>query len=200
MNMTLKDSSGSSYLSGDLSALWWTNLDGSGQGKLESNGQQIIYSGFENNVAFSPDGTSIAWIPVELEPGCYFHEAFWAPWVRDGVYTQHAVKKSPFFGKVVDTAYVENYVQNCFIMYVASLSELDNPTKIPLTSPFDPTKDSFMYQGEYDLRWWPDSSKILAFDYGGPLKWNNWEQYFGDYYPIALMMCCRKTPAPSLLY
>jgi|CXWJ01.1.fsa_nt_gi hypothetical protein len=45
--------------------MWWTNLDGSETGKLTYNGRQIgisIASFNRNNIAFSPDGTRVAWV------------------------------------------------------------------------------------------------------------------------------------------
>jgi len=63
----------------DCTAVWWTNIDGTGQGKLESNGSQVIY--FGGGLAFSPDGTKVAWLPqqdadcdpnlVDIEKYCY---------------------------------------------------------------------------------------------------------------------------------
>lgn len=42
---------------------WWTNLDGSETGKLTYKGEQIGTSNFiARNIAFSPDGTKVAWI------------------------------------------------------------------------------------------------------------------------------------------
>ena len=39
-------------------AVWWSNIDGSGQGKLESNGVQIK----AQTIRFSADGSVIAWV------------------------------------------------------------------------------------------------------------------------------------------
>jgi hypothetical protein len=44
--------------------VWWTNLDGSETGKLTYSGRQIglsIATFLGNNIAFSPDGTKVAW-------------------------------------------------------------------------------------------------------------------------------------------
>jgi hypothetical protein len=174
-----RDSSGSLYAYGDYGGLWWTNIDGSGQGKLESNGHQIFPGGFfpsgiGEGVAFSPDGTKIAWIPAEVEQGCSGAlGTFWTPDIRNDTYTEYVgrasqflPKDSPYFGKVVDIPFVEDYVRRCNIVHVAPLSDMDNDTKIPLIPPLDPAKDEFYYHRDYVLRWWPDSSKILAYDAG----------------------------------
>lgn len=177
-----KDSSGVLYTYGDTVSLWWTNIDGSGQGKLASKGHQIFpiqvfptgIGEIGEGVAFSPDGTSIAWIPKDLEPDCsYLASSFWTPAIRDGTYTKNVEKvspvlnkNSPHFGKVIDAAYVEDYVRSCFILHVAPLSNMDSDIEIPLMPPFDPAKDDFLYHKDYALRWWPDSSKILAYEDG----------------------------------
>jgi len=175
---------------------WWINIDGSGQGKLESNGHQILpneffYVGTGEVAAFSPDGTKIAWIPGELEQDCsYLYLAFWTPDIRNGAYTDLVTryadseyKNSPHVGKAIDTAYVEDHVRHCFMLHVASLSNLDNDTKIPLIPPFDPNKDDFYYHRDYALKWWPDSSKILVYDGGKAMgRWRDGVTH----YPIAL--------------
>ena len=185
---------------------WWINIDGSGQGKLESNGHQILpneffYVGTGEVASFSPDGTKIAWIPNELEQDCSeLYLAFWTPDIRNGAYTNYVKKylpkDSPHAGKVIDTAYVEDYVRHCFILHVASLSNLDNDTKIPLIPPFDPTKDDFYYHKDYALRWWPDSSKILIYDGGKAMgRWGNTTQH----YPLALYDVSLKDTNPKLV-
>jgi hypothetical protein len=177
---SLTDSSGAWYMSGDIQTLWWANLDGSGQGKLESNGQQIM----GDQYSFSPDGTSIAWIPVQTEPGCSFG-GYWSPWVRDGVYTQHSKNRT-----IIDIA----YMRKCLLLHVASLSNMDNDTKIPLIPPYDPVKDAFFYHKEYYLTWWPDSSKILAYDGGGL------SIYYAvtDHYLLSLYQIAPKDADPKL--
>jgi hypothetical protein len=169
-----KDSVGHLYAYGDFVSLWWINIDGSGQGKLESNGHQIFPTESGEGAAFSPDGTSIAWIPADLEPDCSsLASSFWTPAIRDGTYTKNVGrvspiinKSSPHFGKTIDTAYVEDYVRSCFILHVASLSNMDHDLEIPLIPPFDRAKDDFLYHKDYALRWWPDNSKVLAYEDG----------------------------------
>jgi len=196
-----KDASGVLYTYGDFQTLWWTNLDGSGQGKLEANGQQIISSQY----AFSPDGKSIAWISTGLEEGCSLPPsglAFWTPFIRNGAETRNAQKpsmflhqNSPHFGKTIDIAYVEDYVRQCFVMHVASLSNMDNDIKISLIPPFDPSKDDFFYHKEYAIIWSPDSSKILAYDGGGATRY-----LIGvtDHYPLAIYEVSLKDTNPKL--
>lgn len=199
-----RDSSGSLYMYGDIGGLWWTNIDGSGQGKLESNGHQIFPTGiFGEGVAFSPDGTKIAWIPADVEQGCSGAlGTFWTPEIRNGTYTesvgrtsQFINKNSPYFGKVIDIPFVEDYVRRCNIMHVAPLSDMDNDTKISLIPPFDPAKDDFFYHKDYSLIWWPDGSKILAYDNGGA-TWS----IIGvtDHYPLALYEIALKDTNPKL--
>jgi Tol biopolymer transport system component len=188
-------------------SLWWINMDGSGQGKLESNGNQILpneffYAGTGEAASFSPDGTKIAWIPDELEPDCpYLYLAFWTPDIRNGKYTEFVAnnarseyKDSPHVGKVIDTAYVEENVRKCFILHIASLSNLDNDTRIPLIPPFDPKKDDFYYHRDYALKWWPDSSKILVYDNGSAL--GRWRAT--DHYPISLYELQIESTSPRL--
>lgn len=185
-------SDGFLYFNGTFSALWWTNIDGSAQGKLESNGSQIIVDTWQyGHYAFSPDGKSIAWIPVEWEPGCDLGSGHWSPWIRDGVYTKYAGQSGPGvfdknrsdYGKVVDTAFIEALVRKCDLLHVASLSDMDNPTKIALLPPFDPATDDFMYHKDYQLIWFPDGSKILAYD-NGRAAWHAGGVY--DYYKLGL--------------
>jgi hypothetical protein len=183
-NKTFTDSSGFSYMWGDFQTLWWINLDGSGQGKLESNGQQIM----DYKYAFSPDGTSIAWIPAQTEPGCSWEPGYFAPWVQGGAYTQHSKN-----GEVIDKAYVDAYVRKCLLLHVASLANMDNDIKIPLIPPFDPAKDDFFYHKEYYLTWWPDSSKILAYDGGGAFN-----PYVTDHYLLSLYQIAPKDANPKL--
>jgi len=195
-----KDSSGVLYMYGDFEGLWWTNINGSGQGKLESNGQQIISSQY----AFSPDGKSIAWISAGLESGCSLLGglAVWSPDIRNGNYTiqmsrpsMFINRNSPHLGKVIDTAYVEDYVRQCLVMHIASLSDMDNDTKIPLIPPFDPTNEDFFYHKAYSLTWSPDNSEILAYDGGGATG------YLGgvtDYYPLALYEVSLRDTNPKL--
>lgn len=196
-----KDASGVLYRYGDFETLWWTNLDGSGQGKLESNGQQIISSQY----AFSPDGKNIAWISAGLEQGCslLLGLAFWTPDIRSDAYTKQAQKtsiflheNSPHFGKVIDMTYVENYVRQCFVMHVVSLSDIDNDTKIPLIPPFDPANEDFFYHKEYSLAWSPDSSQILAYDGGDATRY-----LIGvtDNYPLTLYKIDLKDMSPKLI-
>ncbi len=168
---SFKDEDGFVYISGSFIAFGWTNIDGSAEGNLESNGKQIVTRfSYNRKLAFSSDGKSIAWIPAEHEPNCR-HEHFIAGWLRDGVYTKHAGEIAPGvfdknneeYGKVIDTTYVEAYAQRCFIMYVASLSEMDNPTKVVLMPPSIFFYKEFTFGEDYGITWPPDGSKILLF-------------------------------------
>jgi len=154
---TFSNNSGFVYLFGNIDTLWWTDLDGSAQGMLESNGQQIMSDFY----SFSPDGKSIAWIPEGLEKGCTASVGslspwsdVWSQWLRNGNQS------------VNNQTAVDSFIKNCLILHVASLSDMNNDTKILLTPPFDPAKEDFRYHKDYILTWWPDSSKILAYDNG----------------------------------
>lgn len=176
-NKNFKDSFGSLTAYGDFETLWWTNIDGSGQGRLESNGQQIIGS-----YAFSHDGKMLAWIPMQYEPGCTT-PAFYTKWITEDTYTEWAAL--PFseaarhgipevwLGQTIDMDFVNAEVHKCFIIYVASLSELDSPTKIVLMPPANLIKGDFTFSKEYDIRWEPDGSTLLLFNGGR-------ESYFVD--------------------
>ncbi|MBI1793891.1 MAG: PD40 domain-containing protein [Chloroflexi bacterium] len=186
------------YARGDFQTLWWTKIDGSEQGKLESNGYQMIY---DKNTAFSPDGKKIAWIPQAWQGiDCSGSAYIWSSWVRDGVYTQHATnRQNVFYGKTVDIAYAEDMVRRCYLIYVAPLSDMNNPIKIALIPPLNPVKDDFMYHNAYNLIWTKDSSKIFAFDNGLSLRnMSGGKESFGAYYPIALYDIDPNTANPKL--
>lgn len=202
-NERFKDASGVLYMyGGAFQGLWWTNLDGSGQGKLESNGQQII----SDQYAFSPDGKSIAWIPEGLEQGCSLLPSgfvAWTPFIRWGSETRNAQKpssffheNSPHFGKTIDIDYIEDYARQCFVLHVASLSDMDNDIKIPFIPPFDPNSEDFYYHKTYSLFWSPDSSKILAYDGGGATQFMSIIGF--ESYPLALYEIALKDTNPKL--
>ena len=170
INETFKDETGSVYTYGEFSALWWANLDGSGSGPLKSNGKQIVTTDWYQ-YAFSHDGNSIAWIPVEYGPGCH-HAFFVAARIRDGEYTKNAGESTALDmidiepsdkGKTIDFAYVKDYTRQCFIMYVVSLSDMDNPIKVALMPPDSFFDTDFVFGKYYDLMWWPDGSRIALF-------------------------------------
>jgi len=164
-----KDSAGSLYAYGDYQTLWWINIDGSGQGKLESNQQQIIGS-----YAFSRDGKMLAWIPRQTEPDCAWGPIYTKD-ITDGSYTNWGGlsrgipdgNPGSSGGEVIDIACVEAYVRKCWIMYVATMSELDNPTKIALMPPANLIKGDFAFSKDwYTLSWKPDGSMLLLFNDG----------------------------------
>ncbi len=142
VNMTFKDNTGYSYAWGDFDALWWTNIDGSGQGKLEFNEDQIIPDNFFQ-YAFSRDGKDVAWIPQKEEPNCYWRD-FVSGRIGEGIYTKYAKA-------VIDWPYVDDFVHRCFIMYVASLSNIDNPTKVVLMPPTSLLAGDFTFGESYRL-------------------------------------------------
>ena len=90
---------------GDYRAVWWTKVDGSAEGRLESEGRQAEY--FLMEADFSPDGKRIAWIPSAPEPEC------------------DTVEKIMSFDR-------ETKVATCDKIYVADLADMDNPLKISL--------------------------------------------------------------------
>lgn len=171
----LRDSFGSLYAGGDVLTLWWTNIEGPGQGELKANGQQII-----GNYEFSRDGKMLAWIPAQYEPGCTAG-SFYTKWITEGTYTEwaalspslasrHGISES-WLGKTIDMDFVDTYVRQCFILYVASPFNLDNPTKIVLMPPTNLIKGDFTFGEEYNLIWEPDGSRLLLFN-------NGHERYF----------------------
>ena len=163
-----RDSAGFLYAYGDTETLWWTNIDGSGQGKLESGGQQIIGSH-----AFSRDGTLLAWIPRQSEPDCA-SGGIYAKWITDGSYNnwgglgRNMPEGSPgsSHGEVIDMAWINAYVARCFIVYIASLPELDNPARIVLAPPANLIEGDFTFSENYQLSWKPDESMLLLFNDG----------------------------------
>jgi hypothetical protein len=200
-----RDSYGTLYAYGDTETLWWTNLDGSGQGKLESNGQQIIGS-----YAFSHNGKRLAWIPAQYEPDCTA-ESFNTKLITEGTYTERAALPpslatrygipESWRGQIIDMAWVETYVRKCFIMYVASLPDLENPTRIVLAPPANRIRGDFTFGEEYNLMWEPGESMLLLFN-------NGHERYFVgiDHEPLLYYVNLMDTEAklteykPSLFY
>ena len=188
-----KDSYGSLYMYGDFGGLWWTNIDGSGQGKLESNSQQII-----GNYAFSRDGKMLAWIPKQTEPDCVF-TPFYTKWITDGTYTRLAAKSTsdPWHGQTIDVAWVKAYVRQCWIMYVALLSELDNPTRIVLMPPANLIKGNFTFSKDwYTLNWQPDGSRLLLFNDGT----DGFAGTFADHEPLLYYVNPSDTEVPLTEY
>jgi len=168
--MRFYDSTGSLYAYGDTETLWWTNLDGSGQGKLESNGQQIIGS-----YAFSHVGNRLAWIPAQYESGCT-NSDFYTKWITEGTYTEwaalspalasrHGIPEA-WLNQTIDMNFVNDYMRQCFILYVAPLSDLDNSTKVVLMPPTNLIKGDFTFGRGYNLTWKPDGTMLLLFNNG----------------------------------
>lgn len=125
---------------GDYQTIWWTNIDGSDQGKLESNGRQIEY--FIRQMEFSPDGDMIAWLPSAPEPACDTLE------------------------KLRELSYAGKYGETCLFLYLAELSNLDNPKKIPLVYKGDPSNDDYEPNKRFAINvssiiWNPNSSEIF---------------------------------------
>ena len=138
---------------GDFYVIWWTNIDGSGQGKLESNGVQVEY--FIGKMALSPDGNMIAWFPTDpdiLEPNCDMIFGY------ESIYAELGLWES---NDLVEAA------SKCTLLYVAKLDDIDNPIKIPPIPPRDPKIEHFLYNNISKIAWSPDSSKIFLFDRGG---------------------------------
>jgi hypothetical protein len=194
-----RDSTGALYEYGDFHSLWWTNIDGSGQGKLESNGQQIIGS-----YAFSRDGKMLAWIPTQTELECT-SLAFYTKWITDGSYTEWAALPpgNPFgipeswHGQTIDRAWVDAYVRRCFIMYVASLSDLDNPTRIVLMPPANLIKGDFTFGKAYNLSWKPDKSTLLLYNNGQDHYFSG---TFADHEPLLYYVNLMETEAKLIEY
>ena len=179
-----KDSSGYVYEHGGYKVLYWANLDGSAQGKLESGGREIIPGFLFDHYAFSPDRKRLAWIPAEYEPGCTIG-AMDISNIRNGNYTSWANRKAPgfelapFHGQTIDMAFAEAYVKRCYILYVAALADLDNPMKIPLSLPPELIARNVWFGKEFEVRWSPDGQQLYLFN-DGELS------YYATYQPILL--------------
>lgn len=153
---SFKDSSGFKYIFGDFHALYWANIDGSAQGKLESGGSQIVPDDrfYWDAYAFSPEGKKLAWIPAQTEAGCRF---------------------SYVYPELVDT-----YARRCYIMYIASLSDLDHPVKVVLMPPPDLVAGGLAFGREYTLMWSPAGDTILLFNDGDAY----WSTPGSDHQPV----------------
>jgi hypothetical protein len=168
-----KDSYGAKYTWGDYSALYWANLNGTAQGKLESQGSQIVGGGTLGSYAFSPDGTKLAWIPVQTEPDCTFVSLLTTR-VRDGSYTRWASEPFrgvydqfiPFRGQIIRMPWAEAYAKRCYVLYAANVSDLDSPILIPLLPPDRLIAGEYDLDKEYDVMWSPDGSRLLLFHDG----------------------------------
>lgn len=125
---------------GDYQAVWWTSIDGSDQGKLETNGVQVIYFSGGN---FSPDGKKVAWIPQAPEPECDTKEK------RDALYASG------------------DYASTCILLYAADLSDMDHPMKIPLVPKEGNIPEYHQYKPfQYLLEWSPNSSELFILNPG----------------------------------
>jgi len=84
-----------------------------GQRRENSNREAVRLSQTTDSIGthtvFSPDGKKLAWIPAQTEPDCTF---------------------AYVYPELVDT-----YARRCYIMYIASLSDLDHPVKVVLMPP-----------------------------------------------------------------
>ena len=134
---------------GDYRAVSWTSIDGSDQGKLETNGEQVVYFGHKS--AFSPDGKKVAWIPQAPEPEC-----------------DTVDKRNALYNAASDDYHLE-YASTCLLLYMADLSDMDHPLKIPLIPKRDNFPDNFAYSpitASYDLKWSSNSSELFVLNPG----------------------------------
>ncbi len=68
--------------------------------------------------------------------------------------------------------WVIDYARRCFVLYVASLSDIDNPTKIALVPPANLLDGDFIFSNYYPgLVWSQDGSKLLLFADGLNLQY-----------------------------
>lgn len=122
---------------GDYTAIWWSSLDGSEQGKLEFEGVQVEF--FAYNYAFSPDGKWIAWFPSRPEEECN---------------TLNKIRELSESGKLGEI---------CKFLYLGELSNPDVVEKISLIPP-DEAKEMVEHNLVYDnyyIAWDVDSSRIF---------------------------------------
>lgn len=170
---TFKDSYGWAYSSGDFQVFYWANLDGSAQGKLESGGREVVPLWGHRGYSFLADGSHLAWIPAQTEPDCTIHN-FNSKWLWDGTVAKYAAepKLDPYNifrsarGQVVDAAWMEAYVRRCYLMYIASLTDMDNPVKVVLRPPAYLTPGDFGFGREYDVMWSQNGASVLLFGDG----------------------------------
>jgi hypothetical protein len=147
---------------GNFNVVWWTNIDGSGQGKLESNGVQIEY--FYERMSFSLDRSKIAWIPSAPEPACDTREKSDELLFSQGQFSR---------------------AEKCHLLYVAEISNLDNPIKIPLTPSRYPEVEVFYYGKDYIVTWLPDNSTVLLMGSGMSFIKNRWKRGETVLYSVA---------------
>ena len=95
-------------MSGDFTAVWWTNIDGSEQGQLEVEGRQIEF--FGRSYAFSPDSGKLAWLPSDPGPQC------------------NTIAR-------LNALSIEERNKVCDLLYVVDLPDIENVIKIPSSYP-----------------------------------------------------------------
>jgi hypothetical protein len=133
--------------SGDYQAVWWTSIDGSDQGKLETNGVPVEY--YSGGIGFSPDGKTVAWIPSVPEPECDTVE-----------------KINALYASASDDYHYE-YASTCRLLYMADLSDMDHPIKIPLIPQRDNIPNNFEYRpSTYKLKWSSNSFESFVLNPG----------------------------------
>ncbi len=141
--MTFKDMNGFKYSYGGVFvSLWYSNLDGSEEGKLEFDGRQIIAAFYE--LAISPDGKMIAWVSADEQHYCGLPLPTVILTYEDSI----------------------NYNSKCYVMYAAPLANLDNPIKVPLVFPsLGEAGNDYVDDPSIDyLKFFPDNSKVLIKD------------------------------------
>jgi len=123
---------------GDIKVVWWTSLDGSDQGRLESNGLPVEY--FADEMDISPDGKMIAWLPIDPESECDTQEE------RD------------------ELRDIGKYRTTCTVFYAAYLSDMDNLMKIPLVPEDGKMPEDWVYF--YIFKWASSRSFLYIFNPG----------------------------------
>ena len=133
--------------SGDYNVVWWTSIDGSDQGKLETNEVEVVY--FAGGIAFSLDGKMVAWRQKVPEPECDTKEK------RNALYASG------------------DYASTCLMLYAAQLSDMNHPIKIPLVPQQGNIPDDFESNPFiYDLTWSSNNSDLFILNPGSRGAYN----------------------------
>lgn len=175
--ITRADSYGYEYLKNQQrDLLYWGNLDGSGNGPLDSSGVQItarMDPDFGNSLAVSSDGRHVAWIPIEQEPDCTLQSVY-TDQLRLGSYVQAAalpLRTDGYYeymrsihGKPATFEWMREYAKRCFLLHLASPGDMSHAITIPLWPPEELLTENRAIGTDYALHWSPDGTRLWLLD------------------------------------